>query len=140
MRRSLVLACSFALCALVAAAPASAAGLPRVVNGKHVVWGAGQGYPSTDQASANNLIYHGSNSYTSTTVQNYINSFFGNVGGSAWAGVQTQYCQGITAPAFSCTGQAGAQFITNPTGQLKGTWTDPSPVPADILATGLASN
>ena len=36
-----------------------AAGLPRSVNGKHVMWGAGQGYPATDQVSANNLIYHG---------------------------------------------------------------------------------
>jgi len=69
---------------------------------------------------------HGSFTYASTTVQNYINSFFTNVGGSPWAGVQTQYCQGIMAPAFSCTGQTGAAFITNPTGQLKGTWTDPT--------------
>jgi hypothetical protein len=131
------------------------------------MWGAGQGYPSTDQISANNLIYHGGTvevkpavylvswgpawqngfsvvrggvTYTNTSVQGYINSFFGNVGGSPWAGVQTQYCQGIMAPAFSCTGQAGALRITNPTSQLKGTWTDPSPVPADILATGLATN
>jgi hypothetical protein len=144
-----------------------AAGLPRTVNGKHVMWAAGQGYPATDQISANNLIYHGgtvetipavyivywgtewqdgfsaphgSFTYTSATIQNYINAFFTNVGGSPWAGVQTQYCQGIMAPAFSCTGQLGAQFITNPTGQLKGVWTDPTPVPADIVATGLASN
>ena len=144
-----------------------AAGLPRTVNGKHVMWGAGQGYPATDQISANNLIYHGGTvetvpavylvywgtewqagfsathstfTYTSATVQNYVNSFFSNVGGSPWAGVQTQYCQGIMAPAFSCTGQAGATYITNPNGQLKGTWTDPTPVPANIVATGLASN
>jgi hypothetical protein len=144
-----------------------AAGLPRTVNGKHVMWAAGQGYPATDQISANNLIYHGgtvetipavyivywgtewqdgfsaphgSFTYTSATIQNYINAFFTNVGGSPWAGVQTQYCQGIMAPAFSCTGQLGAQFINNPTGQLKGVWTDPTPVPADIVATGLASN
>jgi hypothetical protein len=43
-------------------------------------------------------------------------------------------------PGFSCTGQTGAQFITNPAGQLKGTWTDPTPVPANIVATGLVSN
>ena len=37
-----------------------AAGLPREVNGKHVMWAAGQGYPAaSDQTSANNLIYHG---------------------------------------------------------------------------------
>ena len=145
----------------------SAAGLPREVNGKHVMWGAGQGYPATDQISANNLIWHGGTveatpavylvywgparqngfyfaqsgfTYTNTTAMNYLNAYFGNVGGSPWAGVQTQYCEGIMAPAFSCTGQVGAVPITNPTGQLKGTWVDPSPVPADILATGLASN
>src|SRR6266850_1953442 len=78
--------------------------------------------------------------YSSRTLQSYVNSFFANVGGSPWAGVQTQYCQGIMAPAFSCTGQAGAQFITNPTSQLKGTWTDPTAVPANIVASGLASN
>src|SRR5215471_11701812 len=152
---------------LVSGASVSAAGLPRTVHGKHVMWGAGQGYPSTDQVSANNLIYHGGTveqtpavylvywgpawqngfsfseggfTVTNTTVMNYLNTFFGTVGGSAWAGVQTQYCQGIMAPAFSCTGQAGASQITNTAGQLKGTWVDPSPVPADILATGLASN
>ena len=30
--------------------------------------------------------------YSSKTLQNYLNSFFGSVGGSTWAGVQTQYC------------------------------------------------
>ena len=108
-----------------------AAGLPRTVNGKHVMWGAGQGYPATDQISANNLIYHGGTveptpsvfivywgtewqagftathgtfTYTSAAVQNYVNSFFSNVGGSPWAGVQTQYCQGIMAPAVAGLG------------------------------------
>jgi hypothetical protein len=145
----------------------SAAGLPRTVNGKHIMWGAGQGYPATDQVSANNLIFHGgtvqtkpavflvywgpewqngftathgASTYSSATVQNYVNTFFNTVGGSGWAGVQTQYCQGIQAPAFSCTGQAGAQFITNPASQLKGTWTDPTPVPANIVSTALATN
>jgi serine protease len=131
------------------------------------MWAAGQGYPSTDQISANNLIWHGGTvevtpavyivywgpewqagfsashggfTYTSATVQNYLETFFNSVGGSPWAGVQTQYCQGIMAPAFSCTGQAGAQQIGNPTGQLKGVWTDTTPVPQNILATGLATN
>jgi serine protease len=143
-----------------------AAGLPRVVNGKHVMWGRGQGYPAAEQASANNLIYHGGPvqtapavfivywgtqwqdgfstthrtfTYSSATIQNYINTFFNTVGGSPWAGVQTQYCQGITV-GFSCAGQAGAVFITNPTGQLRGVWTDPSPVPSNIVTTGLVSN
>jgi hypothetical protein len=143
-----------------------AEGLPRTVNGKHVMWGMGQGYPSTDQVSANNLVYHsgpvetvpavyivywgtewqtgfsithGSFTYTSAAIQNYLDTFFTTVGGSPWAGVQTQYCQGIGV-GFSCTGQVGAQSIQNPMSQLKATWVDPSPVPATIVATGLASN
>ncbi len=31
--------------------------------------------------------------FSSKTLQNYLNSFFGSVGGSPWAGVQTQYCR-----------------------------------------------
>src|SRR5690242_11782701 len=104
-----------------------AAGLPTTVHGKHVMWAADQGYPSTDQVAPNNLIYHGGTvqtvpsvfivywgtewqsgftathgtfTYTSATIQNYIDSFFAGVGGSQWAGILTQYCQGITAPAF----------------------------------------
>jgi hypothetical protein len=152
---------------LFSLSPAQAAtSLPANVGGKHVMWGAGQGYPSTQQASTDNLIYHGglvqtvpavyivywgpewqqgfsvkqgSITYTSAGVQRYVNSFFNNVGGSPWAGVQTQYCQNID-PGFSCLGQPYAQFITNPTRQLKGVWTDPTPVPAEIVTTGLAEN
>ena len=43
--------------------------------------------------------------YSSATLQNYLNAFFTNVGGSPWAGVQTQYCRNFpqarrAAPAF----------------------------------------
>jgi serine protease len=78
--------------------------------------------------------------YSSKTLQKYLADFFANVGGSAWAAVQTQYCRGILAGATSCTGQPNADFITNPRGQLKGVWTDPTPVPADIVTLGLAEN
>jgi serine protease len=77
--------------------------------------------------------------YSSKTLQNYVNSFFANVGGSPWAGVQTQYCRGVLAGSTSCAGTAG-QFITNPKHQLKGVWTDPTPVPSDIVTLGLAEN
>ena len=30
--------------------------------------------------------------YSSKTPQTYLHSFFQNVGGSPWAGIQTQYC------------------------------------------------
>jgi hypothetical protein len=76
--------------------------------------------------------------YSSKTLQNYLKSFFQNVGGSPWANIQTQYCAYALAGATNCVGDGG--FVTNPKGQLKGVWTDPSPVPDDIVTLGLAEN
>ena len=76
--------------------------------------------------------------YSSKTLQNYLNSFFGAVGGSPWAGVQTQYCRTVLVGAMNCIG--GSDFVTNPKKQLKGTWTDSTPVPSDIVGLGLAEN
>src|SRR5437868_3409302 len=76
--------------------------------------------------------------YSSKTLQTYLNSFFQNVGGSGWARIQTQYCNGTLVGSTSCVGGTG--FVTNPTGQLKGVWTDSTPVPDDIIAAGLAQN
>jgi hypothetical protein len=78
--------------------------------------------------------------YSSATLQSYLNSFFANEGGSAWAGVQTQYCRNVPVGTTSCAGIPGAEYIGNPTRQLKGVWTDPTPVPADIVTLGLAEN
>jgi serine protease len=89
------------------------------------------GFTSTD---ANGV------AYPSSSLQNYTNSFFANVGGSPWAGVLTQYCKGVPVDSTSCAGVKGAQFVKNPTGQLKGVWTDPTPVPDDIITLGLAEN
>jgi len=76
--------------------------------------------------------------YSSTALQSYLNIFFDNLGGSPWAGVQTQYCRGAAIGATSCAGGSG--FVTNPANQLKGVWTDPTPVPSDIVTLGLAEN
>jgi hypothetical protein len=76
--------------------------------------------------------------YSSKTLQNYLSSFFGGVGGSPWANIQTQYCNEVLAGSTTCVGGAG--FVTNPKHQLKGVWVDPTPVPADIIAAGLAQN
>jgi hypothetical protein len=76
--------------------------------------------------------------YSSKTLQNYLKSFFQNVGGSPWANIQTQYCAYALAGSTNCIGGGG--FVTNPKGQLKGVWTDPSPVPDDIIALGLSEN
>ncbi len=76
--------------------------------------------------------------YSSKTLQTYLASFFGHVGGSGWANIQTQYCAHALAGSTDCTGASG--FVKNPTAQLKGVWTDPSPVPSDIVTLGLAEN
>lgn len=76
--------------------------------------------------------------YSSRTLQNYVQSFFSNLGGSAWANIQTQYCNVLLPGSTSCAGGSG--FVTNPTHQLKGVWVDPTPVPDDIIAAGLAQN
>jgi serine protease len=98
-----------------------------------IYWGPDwvTGFNSPDEAN---------NPHSSTSLQSYVNSFFGNAGGGAWAGVQTQYCRNVPIGTTSCAGIAGAQFVTNPRGQLKGTWTDPTPVPSDIITLGLAEN
>ena len=114
---------------------------------------AGQGAIGVESPPAVYLIYWGPDwasgfttpdeagtPHTSASLQRYVNSFFGNVGGSPWAGVQTQYCRNVPAGTTSCAGIAGAQFVTNPTGQLKGVWTDPTPVPSDIITLGLQEN
>jgi hypothetical protein len=76
--------------------------------------------------------------YSSKTLQTYLSSFFQNLGGSPWANIQTQYCNQILVGSTSCVGGAG--FVTNPKKQLKGVWTDPTPVPDDIVTLGLAEN
>jgi hypothetical protein len=78
--------------------------------------------------------------YSSKTLQNYLNTFMANLGGSPWASVQTQYCRNVPAGTTSCAGIPGADYITNPKHQLKGVWTDPTPVPDDIVTLGLAEN
>ena len=134
-----------------------------VVNGKHVFWGIG----STLTASPNNLIYHGGLvetvpatyvvfwgpawqsgfsfqaqgfTYTQATAMTYVQELLNNYGGTPYAGVQTQYCQNIALGSVSCAGDPNAQYITNPAGQLKGTWVDPTPVPAAIATSSLAAS
>ena len=78
--------------------------------------------------------------YTSQQLQQYVTSFLNNVGGTSWAAIQTEYCKGAAAGTTDCGQVAGASYITNPRKQLKGTWTDPTAVPSDIIASGLAQN
>src|SRR3954467_2148569 len=78
--------------------------------------------------------------YSSKTLQNYLNTFMANLGGSPWAAVQSQYFRNVPAGTTSCAGIPGADYIANPKHQLKGVWTDPTPVPDDIVTLGLAEN
>src|SRR5690349_13774064 len=49
-------------------------------------------------------------SFSSKTLQSYLNTFMGNVGGSRWAAVQSQYCRNVPAGATTCQGVKGAQY------------------------------
>jgi serine protease len=127
--------------------PVSAASNDLIYHGGN----AGAGAIGVEQKPAVYLVYWGpqwaqgfqiqaSNGklYSSKSLQSYVNSFFQNVGGSHWANITTQYCNGVAAGATSCAGGSG--FVTTPKGQLKGVWTDPTPVPDDIITLGLAEN
>ena len=73
--------------------------------------------------------------YSSAKAQTYITGFFGNVGGSSWHRIDSQYCQGVPVGTVNC-GSSG-QHITNPTGELKGTWVDTTSVPTSPTQTAI---
>jgi hypothetical protein len=136
------------------------------VGSVHVLWQTGH-YHSDAQLNANQLLWHGGTvetkpavylvfwgpkwangfsvsaggqTYTNTTAENYLSSFFSNIAGGAWTGVQTQYCQGAPIGSVNCNGVLGAQFVQNPNSLLKGAWVDSSTVPNPILTTALVAN
>ena len=76
--------------------------------------------------------------YSSKQLITYINTMAQGFGGSAYAGVQTQYCNGVPAGSTSCVGGSG--YVTNPKNQFGEAWIDPSPVPDNIVTLGLAEN
>jgi hypothetical protein len=78
--------------------------------------------------------------FTSQQLQNYVTSFFTNLGGTPWAAIQTEYCNNVPAGTTSCASVSGGGYVTDPRKQLKGVWTDATPVPSDIIALGLAEN
>src|SRR5436305_5372051 len=115
-----------------AASPVDSAANDLVYHGGN----AGQGAIGVETKPAVYLIYWGKEwadgfqtadtdgkLYSSKTLQNYLNSFFQNLGGSSWGNIQAQYCNGVLVGVTSCVGGTG--YVTNPTHQLKGTWTDP---------------
>jgi serine protease len=74
--------------------------------------------------------------YTSAQAQTYVSDFFANVGGSPWDAVNTQYCQGVARGTVNC-GTAGTH-ISNPAGQLAGTWNDTTNVPSSPTQSDIA--
>jgi serine protease len=78
-----------------------------------------------------------SGGYTSAQAQTYVHDFFANVGGSSWDAINTQYCQGVARGTVNC-GTAGTH-ITNPAGQLAGTWNDTSAVPSSPTQSQIAA-
>jgi hypothetical protein len=81
----------------------------------------------------------GTSPNASSDAQTYIQGFFGNVGGSSWAGSTTQYCQGVAAGTTNCAGQVGAAFVTSPRGQLAGVWNDTSAIPSRLGTSNIAA-
>ena len=78
--------------------------------------------------------------YSSKTLQNYLNTFMANLGGSPWAGRPDAVLPQRPRRHRRAAPAPGADYITNPKQQLKGVWTDPTPVPDDIVTLGLAEN
>jgi hypothetical protein len=146
------------LASIVVAAPASAA--PATPGHLHAT-GRYSGHPAQPQkggARTRNMTYHGgpveqvpavyiswwgpewsagfsTGGYTSAQLQTYMTGFFSNVGGSGWANIDTQYCQGVAKGTVNC-GSAGTH-VTNPKGQLKGTWNDTTAVPSSPSQTDI---
>jgi hypothetical protein len=77
--------------------------------------------------------------YTGAQAQTYVSDFFGNIGGSSWNNVVTQYCQNVPSGTQNCASFSGAQYITNPSGQLHGAWNDTTAVPTSPTQTDIAN-
>lgn len=77
--------------------------------------------------------------FSSAQAQNYVQGFFGAVGGSSWASSTTQYCQGVASGTTNCATVSGATYVTSPTGQLAGVWNDTSALPSKISQSAMAA-
>jgi serine protease len=70
----------------------------------------------------------------------YLQNFMTGVGGSNWVNSTTQYCDNVPSGTTNCTTVAGAVYTGNPSGQLKGTWSDnTNPLPSRITQNALAA-
>jgi hypothetical protein len=114
-------------------AGAGAIGVETVPATYLIFWGPdwANGFTTTD---ANGSVY------TSQQLQTYVTSFLTNLAGTSWAAIQNEYCNNVPAGTTSCAAVGGGNYVTNPRKQLKAVWTDPTPVPSDIVTSGLAQN
>jgi hypothetical protein len=98
-----------------------------------IFWGPdwGNGFTTTDVNGT---------AYTSQLLQTYVTSFLTNLAGTSWAAIQDEYCNHVPAGTTSCATAGGGNYVTDPRKQLKGVWTDPTPVPSDIVTLGLEEN
>jgi hypothetical protein len=64
------------------------------------------------------------NRSTYQPAMDYVEKFFGSVGGSPWLGVTSQYCSGSLSPPYTACSGSSVNPISNPSTQLLGTWVD----------------
>ena len=83
-----------------------------------LLWGGG----AIQKAPKVYLTFWGFNGSDPSGEQARLTNFFNGVGGSGWANIQTQY-----------HGTSAQGNITNPTGQLGGTWNDNSSKPLAVI-------
>ena len=114
-------------------AGAGAIGVETVPATYLIFWGPdwANGFTTTDA--------HGA-AYTSELLQTYVTSFLTNLAGTSWAAIQDEYCNHVPVGTTSCATVGGGNYVTDPRKQLKGVWTDPTPVPSDIVTLGLEEN
>ena len=110
---------------------AGAIGVETVPTTYLIFWGPdwANGFTTTDANGS---------AYTSQQLQTYVTSFLTNLAGTSWAAIQDEYCNNVPAGTTSCAAVGGGNYVTDPRKQLKGVWTDPTPVPSDIVTSGLA--
>ena len=93
---------------------------------------------AVEHAPAVYITYWGWTSDPSGEAQ-YQQNFFSGVGGSTWINSTTQYCDHVASGTSDCTSVSGANYVGNPAGQLKGTWSDnTNPLPSSITQSTLA--
>jgi len=97
-----------------------------VGNGTPMTYGGG----AIQAAPSVYIVYWGWSGSDPSGQAAYQQRFFQGAGASPWNASQTQYCNSTDATGLTCT--PGAAHVGNPSGLLKGTWTDnTNPVPAN---------